>query len=62
MGRDRKRSLLKPTVDRNVNKLITTKNSAGAVFTVQYDEVPDKASSFDEEDLSSSYISIEDKF
>lgn len=61
MGRDSNRSLLKPTVGRNDSTLITKKNNGDVVFTVEYNEVEDKASSFEEEELSSSWISTEDK-
>ncbi|XP_021940357.1 uncharacterized protein LOC110840005 isoform X2 [Zootermopsis nevadensis] len=61
MGRDSNRSLLKPTVGRNDSTLITKKNHGDVVFTVEYNEVEDKASSFEEEELSSSWISTEDK-
>lgn len=61
MAKDVKRPPLKPTAGRNDNKLKTANDRVNAVFSVQFDIVEDKVSSFDEEDLSSSNLSIESK-
>jgi hypothetical protein len=60
MGRDTKK-LLKPTTRESASKVTTINNRAGSRFTVQIDEMVDKASSFDDDDFSSSYFSTEDK-
>lgn len=52
--------LLKPTVVKSADKLKTANDHVNAVFSVKFNVVEDKASSFDEDDLSSSYISTED--
>jgi hypothetical protein len=60
MAKDVKRAVLKPTAGRNADKLKTANDHVNAVFTVQFD-VEDRASSFDEEDLSISNFSTENK-
>jgi hypothetical protein len=61
MAKDVKRPPMKPTAGRNADKLKTANDRVNAVFSVKFDVVEDKASSFDEEDLSSSNFSIESK-
>lgn len=61
MAKDVKRPLLKPTAGKNADKLKAANDRVNAVFSVQFDIVEDKVSSFDEEDLSSSNFSIESK-
>jgi hypothetical protein len=52
-----KRSLLKPIARRKADKLKTANDHVSGVFRVQFDVAEDRASSFDEEDLSISSFS-----
>jgi hypothetical protein len=53
-------SVLEPTTGTEADKFGTANDRISPVFTVQFDVVEDKASSFDEEDLSSSDFSTAD--
>jgi hypothetical protein len=61
MAKGVKRSLPEPSAGRNADKLKTVNDRVNAVFSVQFDVAEDRASSFDEEDLSSSTMSTESK-
>jgi hypothetical protein len=51
---------LEPTTGAKADEFGTANEHINQLFTVQFDVVEDKASSFDEEDLSSSWFSTAD--
>jgi hypothetical protein len=55
-----KKSLPESTTGRKTDKFGTVNDRVNEIVVVQFGEVEDKMSSFDEEDLSSSYFSTAD--
>jgi hypothetical protein len=51
------KSLLEPTTGSRAHQFGTASARISPVITVQFDDAVDPTSSFDEEDLSTSYIS-----
>jgi hypothetical protein len=57
--RNMKKALLEPTTGTKAVRFGTANDSIKPVITVHFDDAVDVASSFDEEDLSSSYVPSE---